>query len=61
MNVRVNASCVGCGLCASMYPDIFLMTDGGSAGVIKQMIDSELEPQARDAADACPVGAIETE
>lgn len=61
MNVRVNASCVGCGLCASMYPDIFLMTDGGSAGVIKQMIDSELEPQAREAADACPVGAIETE
>ena len=61
MNVRVNASCVGCGLCASMYPDIFLMTDGGSAGVIKQMIDSELEPQARDAADACPVAAIETE
>ena len=37
MNVRVNASCVGCGLCASMFPDIFLITDGGTAGGIKQM------------------------
>lgn len=61
MNVRVNAKCVGCGLCASMSPDVFLMTDGGSAGVVKQMIDPELEPQAEAAANSCPVGAIETE
>ena len=59
MNVRVNASCVGCGLCASMFPDIFLITDGGTAGVIKQMIEPELDPQAKAAAESCPVDAIE--
>ena len=50
---------MGCGLCASMFPDIFLITDGGTAGVIKQMIEPELDPQAKEAAENCPVDAIE--
>ena len=61
MNVRVNASCVGCGLCASMFPHLFLITDGGTAGVVKQMIDPSLDPQAKEAAESCPVNAIELE
>ena len=59
MKVHVNASCIGCGLCASTCPNVFLITDGGTAGVYSQEVPPELEEQVQAAADGCPVSAIE--
>jgi ferredoxin len=47
--------CVGCGLCPQACPDVFEMQDDGKAGVIAGASAS----CAQDAADQCPVGAIE--
>lgn len=59
MNVHVNSDCIGCGLCASTCPNVFLMTDGGTAGVYSREVPPELEEQVQEAADTCPVSAIE--
>lgn len=59
MKVRVNSNCIGCGLCASTCPNVFLMTDGGTAGVFREEVSPELEDQVQEAAGICPVSAIE--
>lgn len=59
MNVHVNSNCISCGLCVSLCPDVFHITEGGTAGVYSRELAPELENQAREAADACPVSAIE--
>ena len=59
MNVHVNANCIGCGLCASTCPNVFLITDGGTAGVYSREVPPDLEEQVQAAADTCPVSAIE--
>ena len=46
--------CIGCGLCASLYPDTFQMNLDGKAEVIK----TPETPDAKKAAAACPVEAI---
>lgn len=59
MKVHVNSNCISCGLCVSTCPDVFLITDGGTAGVYSQEVPPELEGAVQQAADACPVSAIE--
>ncbi len=59
MNVHVNSDCISCGLCVSTCPNVFLITDGGAAGVYSREVAPELEEQVQAAADACPVSAIE--
>ena len=59
MNVHVNANCISCGLCVSLCPNVFLITDGGTAGVYSREVAPDLEGQAQEAADTCPVSAIE--
>ena len=58
MTIHVNESCVGCGLCVSMCPGVFTMTDEGVAAA-RDEIFPEQEAQAREAAESCPAGAIE--
>jgi len=58
MNAHVNANCIGCGLCPSICPDVFFITDGGTAAANRN-IDPSVEDQVREAADSCPVRAIE--
>ncbi len=50
-------ACIGCGVCASMCPDVFEIQDDGKAGVISQ----EKVDCAKEAAEACPVKAITVE
>ena len=50
-------TCIGCGLCASMCPDVFVMNDEGKSEVVAQVN----EPCAKQAALACPVNAITVE
>lgn len=60
MIANVNSNCIGCGLCASMCPGVFTMTDEGVAAA-KGEIFPEIEGQVQEAAESCPVDAIETE
>ena len=60
MNAHVNGNCIGCGLCPSICPDVFMMTDEGVAAA-RDEIDPSLEGMVREAADGCPVDAIEVD
>lgn len=58
MTVHVNTSCIGCGLCVNLCPGVFTMTDEGVAAA-KDEIFPEQEAQIQEAAESCPVSAIE--
>ncbi|MFN3660509.1 MAG: ferredoxin [Brevinematales bacterium] len=60
MAVRIDQdTCIGCGVCESIYADLFEMQADGKAHV-KPLSDYDAS-LAKDAADQCPVGAISVE
>lgn len=59
MNAHVNSNCIGCGLCANLCPGVFTMLDEGVAGA-RDEIAPEQEAMVQEAAESCPVDAIET-
>lgn len=54
-------TCIGCGLCPSICPDVFAMDDDGKAKAIVDSVPDELEDDADEAASSCPVEAITVE
>ena len=60
MNTGVNENCIVCGLCNSICPEVFTMTDEGVATASLD-ISEEQEQLVQEAADSCPVEAIEVE
>ena len=60
MNAHVNENCIGCGLCVNLCPDVFTMLDEGIAAA-RDEIGPEQEPFVQEAAESCPVDAIEVE
>ena len=54
--ITVNESCIGCGACTGVAPDVFEMNDEGLASVVGDDVVS-----AKEAAESCPVEAIEVE
>lgn len=54
--ITVNESCIGCGTCVGVASDVFEMNDEGLSSVIGDDVDS-----AKEAAESCPVEAIEVE
>ena len=60
MRYIVNGSCVGCGLCTGICPEVFTMTDEGVAKAIDEEVDRDLAT-ALDAMQNCPVQAIEAQ
>lgn len=60
MNAKVDKdTCIGCGLCPSICPDVFEMDDDGKA--VAKAVPSGKEDEAKDAESSCPVNAIEVD
>lgn len=56
MSIKVNHDlCIGCGTCEVLCPNVFKMNAEGKADVISQ----EENGCAKNAAESCPVQAIE--
>ena len=53
-------SCIGCGACTGICPNVFTIGDDGKATIANQ-VTSEDESAAEEAKDSCPVGAITIE
>lgn len=60
MNAHVNGNCIGCGLCTNLCGAVFLMTEEGVAAA-KDTIYPDQEGFVQEAAESCPVDAIEIE
>jgi ferredoxin len=58
--VTVNEDCIGCETCVGIAPDVFEINDDGVAQVIAGGVDSHVD-EATEAAEACPVSAIEVD
>ena len=59
MKATVDAdACVGCGLCVDTCGAVFEMSDD-VANVLVDTVPADAEESCREAADACPVDAIE--
>ena len=54
----VNEDCIGCGLCTSICPEVFEMTDAGVAKAQEEPVAEAMDPKAQDALNSCPVSAI---
>ena len=60
MIVRIEDTCTACGLCVDTCPEVFDMGDE-MAIVIVDEVPAEHEDAVQQAADECPVEAIEME
>ncbi len=49
--------CIGCGLCASLVPEVFEIKEGKSEVKVEE-IEEEKKDNVKKAIEACPVGAI---
>jgi len=57
MAVKIDGdACIGCGVCESIYPDLFEMTGDGKA--IAKNLSGYDAALAQDAASQCPTSAI---
>lgn len=57
-------TCISCGLCPSICPEVFEMQDDGKAGICnnaKNIVPEDAVDSAKEAEEACPVAAISTE
>jgi len=62
MKARVNRDlCIGCGLCEGICPKVFKMDEENIATVVTENIPQEEMENVREAAESCPVSAIELE
>lgn len=54
-------SCIGCGACTAVAPEIFELTEEGKAKVKKKKLTKEDVELAKEGAESCPVQAIKIE
>ena len=58
MAVKINDSCIGCGACAAICDAVFSVED---VAKVNEVAVADNIDCVKEAADACPVGAIEVE
>ncbi|MFJ7073929.1 ferredoxin [Streptomyces sp. NPDC098781] len=59
MDIDIDHSlCIGAGQCALAAPSVFTQDDDGFSELIPGREDGGGDPMVREAARACPVGAI---
>ncbi len=59
---RVTEACIGCGACTGVCPEVFdLNADGVAENILGEEIPEDLVDSAKEAAETCPVSAIEVE
>jgi ferredoxin len=55
-------TCIGCGLCVDICPDMFAMDEETDVATTKALrVPAELKEKSREAATNCPVEAIVVE
>ena len=54
-------TCIGCGLCPEVCPEIFKMDEDGKAVASPEEVKQDLIESAKDVEDQCPVSAIKVE
>lgn len=55
------SGCISCGLCPTTCPEVFRMADDGVAEVYNENVPKEVEDQAVEAQENCPVSVIKVE
>jgi len=59
MKVEVNKElCIGCGACQAIANDVFEIGDDGQAFAKVPVVPEEMEEEALEAIEGCPVSAI---
>ena len=59
MKFFVNENCIGCGLCTSLCPEIFSMSENDTAQAADTDVTGAENDTANEALHSCPVDAIE--
>lgn len=54
-------TCIGCGLCPSVCPEVFQMNDDGKAEAVVDEVPGDVADSAKEAEGSCPVSAITVE
>lgn len=54
-------TCIGCGLCPDVCPEVFAMDEDDKAYTKVDEVPANVESQCREAAKGCPVEAITVE
>lgn len=60
MKAYVNENCIGCGLCTTICPDVFVMLDSGVAKASDENVPDDGKDMVIEAKTNCPATAIET-
>lgn len=58
MRYYVDDSCIGCGLCEGVCPEVFQMTDSGIAEASEDSVEGTIFDKADEAMSECPANAI---
>ncbi len=62
MKVKVNRdSCIGCGACEAICPEVFQLNDDGLSTVICDDFKNIDESSVQEAVESCPTNAISNE
>ena len=56
--LKVNETCIGCGLCVSQMEKYFEFNDEGLSSVKQENVEEEDKKELLNIVESCPVGAI---
>ena len=57
--IVLQKACIQCGLCPTICPEVFSLTPGEPAQAITGPVPDDQKLAVQEAADSCPVAAIE--